>query len=276
VSLVEPFRGHPSASITCHLCWAITAALSCAGPHASLATTATATSGGPGSGATQVVPIRTESIPLTATSASAVETHASVQPTPEKGASTRASPAEFSDPSIGNFRALCGDFPPAPQYVDENHVSLPSSTRPPAKSDNKAIAVGFNTWTKRNTQAQSSVSSLGVPASGDFYGIFTIDAVSLRQIVFHSGTGEPHQCCVGMVDEAVALECRFSGADEMIGRGSVSLVNGDLKLRWCTALAHSREVLDKGERSFHVPPKSHLRLLAPHGACSPKTPISSL
>jgi hypothetical protein len=214
-------------------------------------------------------------IPPAATSA-AVATDAMVQPTTEKDVSAPAGPAEYRDPSIGNYRALCGEFPPAPHYVDESHVSLPSSTRPPTKSDNKAIGVGFNTWTKRNTQAQSSASSLGVPPSGDFYGIFTIDAVRLKQIVFHSGTGEPHQCCVGMVDEAVAFECRFSGADEMIGRGSVSVVNGDLKLRWCTALAHSREVLDRGERNFHMPPKSHLRLLAPQGPCNPKTPTPLL
>jgi hypothetical protein len=37
-------------------------------------------------------------------------------------------------------------------------------------------------------------------------------------------------------------------------------------------LVHSSEVLDKGERSFHVSPKSHLRLLTPQGPCSPKTP----
>jgi hypothetical protein len=108
--------------------------------------------------------------------------------------------------------------------------------------------------------------------SSDFYGILRIDALKFQQRVFRSSASDLHQCCVGLADQGVAFECHFSGVDNVIGRGAVSIESDRLTVRWCTALEYRGVVLDKGERNFKVNPSARLRLVA-QGPCSPKDPF---
>jgi len=188
-------------------------------------------------------------------------------------------PSENSNPPVvdkvlGNFTELCGEFPPAPDYVGPGEVSFPASSKVPTVGG-PVIAVGFNTWTRKPKRPQGSAGSSSSAEAfdwGDFYAILRIDAVKLSQKVFHSTTADLHQCCVGMIDGQVTFSCRFSGAADIINRGAVSILGDKLTARWCTALEHGNETLDKGERVFRVNPKAHLRLSAPQAFCSPDLP----
>ncbi len=178
-------------------------------------------------------------------------------------------------PNPGRPPNLCGDFPPTPQHVGPGQISLPQSSKSNQEAGGPAIAVALQTWTNKPPLPQSSINPLGPFAIGDFFGVIAIDAVKLRQIVFHTGISDPHQCCIGMIDGRITFECFLSGADDIIGRGVVSVVDDTLALRWCMAMVHSRGVVAQGERKFKVARNARLRLAPSQVPCSPKSPDGS-
>lgn len=167
------------------------------------------------------------------------------------------------------IRSACDDFRDGPSWITDGQYSIPPSVKPPRVETGPEIAVRFYAWSKRRQPEASSAS--GPVGFGDFFGVVEIDAVRFKKVILHSPNTDPYQCCAAAVDGEILFQCWFSGADVYVGRGVISVSEGELSVRWCTE--QQDELLDRGNRSFRVAPHSRLRLVSPKTVCYPPSPM---
>jgi hypothetical protein len=108
------------------------------------------------------------------------------------------------------------------------------------------------------------------PGASDLVALVVVPSLALEQEVFRIGGGpDPYQCCSEANASGLDVSCEFSGVDQIEGRAVARRVGEELVIRWCTADASTKRVIDRGEVRRPLHDGAALRFVRSVPACQP-------